>query len=331
MRLTAPQRLVYDAEKTIGGSISVMCGVMTVEHVCPEELVVEAIREIYRTNDVLNLRLDETGEEPVLYQTPAESHDIPVLHVNDPAELEPIGHTAATTPFDLSGPLSDLKAVVYPGGYGIVLRIHHLLGDAWSISLIANQINRFITGKPSTRYSYSSYANEEEAYFSSKRYQRDSSYFLDCFDRHPGAALPSSFEDADYAAAMLRLQLPETTRNALSAAAEKNDLTEASLLFGLFALYYAKSRGCPDAFFLGMLVLGRVSEKDLNTVGMYVNTVPVIAEPDYDAPLDENVRRFADSVLSVFRHQRYNYSRLIRDLKIQRGFTGKLFDTMVNY
>ena len=68
MHLTMSQRLIYDSEKTIGGCVAVMCGIMTVDKPCAEDELIGAIREIYRTNYALNLRLDESENEPVLYE-----------------------------------------------------------------------------------------------------------------------------------------------------------------------------------------------------------------------------------------------------------------------
>ncbi len=331
MKLTAPQRLIYDAEKYIGSSVSVMCGVMTVERPCPEARVVDAIRQIYRTNDALNLRLDDTGDEPVLYMTDPEAREIPVVRVDDVKELEAIGQAAAVTPFDLKGPLSDLRAVVYPGGYGIVLRVHHLLGDAWSMSLIGTQLNEIIEGKQSERYSFVEYAASRDEYLTSKRCAKDRAYFLERFDRCPEPVLFAGKSDENYDAAFLRLALSAGTRGALSAFARENDMTETALLFGLFALFFAKYRGCPDAFFIGMPVLGRVSEKDLHTVGMYVNTAPVLIRPDYRASLRDNLLAVSDEILSVFRHQRYNYGQLLRELRAAGRFSDRLYDVLVNF
>ena len=331
MKLTAPQRLIYDAEKYIGGSVSVMCGVMTVERPCPEARVVDAIRRIYRTNDALNLRLDDTGDEPVLYMTDPEEREIPVVRVDDVKELEAIGQAAAVTPFDLKGPLSDLRAVVYPGGYGIVLRVHHLLGDAWSMSLIGTQLNEILEGKASVRCSYLDYTAQEDAYLGSRRCERDRAFFLDRYASCPEPVLLADRTSEDYDADFLRLDMPAGTRKELTAFARENDVTETALLFGLFALFFAKYRGCPDAFFLGMPVLGRVSEKELRTVGMYVNLAPVLVRPDYRASLRENILAIADEILSVFRHQRYNYGQLLRELRETDRFSGRLYDVLVNY
>ena len=331
MELTAPQRLIYDAEKYIGGSVSVMCGVMTVDRACSEERVVAAIREIYRTNDALNMRLDDTGDEPELYMTNPEERMIPVVRVNDVKELEAIGQAAAVTPFDLKGPLSDLRAVIFPGGYGIVLRVHHLLGDAWSMSLIGTQLNEIIEGKTSVRYSYTDYTENEETYLQSARCRRDRDYFLQCFDAHRAPCFLKDTASEDYRAGILRMMLPHSLRCRLCDFAERNELSEFSVLFGITVLFFAKYRGCPNGFYLGTPVLGRVSEKELHTVGMYVNTAPVLIQPDYGASLLDNIRNTADALLSVFRHQKYNYGLFLRELRENRGFSGRLYDTLINF
>ena len=331
MKLTIAQRSVYDAEKSVGGSISVMCGIMTVERVYPKEDVVAAIREIYRTNDALNLRLDETGPEPELRPFPWEDRKIPVIEVSDPEELDRYGREAATTPFDLRGPLSDLRAVVWPGGYGILLRVHHLLGDAWSMSLIGTQLNELLEGKPSPRYSYTEYANEEAAYIGSPRYLKDRDFFLQSFDASPSPVLFCR-DDRNYGASAVRLPaVTEEMRAQLASALEGTEVSEFSYLFGLFSLLYAKYNGCPERFFLGMPVLGRVSNRSLRTVGMFTNTAPVPVSLDYNASLKENLIHIADSILSVFRHQRFNYSETLRALRESRQFDGPLYDTLINF
>ena len=243
MRLTASQRLVYDAEKYIGGSISVMCGIMTVQRFCPVAHVVSAIREIYRTNDVLNLRLDESGDEPLLYMTDPETQEIPIVRVDDPAALEELGRKTATTPLDLRGSLCVLSAIEFPGGYGMLLHVHHLLGDAWSMSLICNQLNEILEGKTSTRFSYTEFADAEAAYFNSKRGARDRAYFLNSFDAHSDVVCFSDKDADDYGAAIQRLTIPAETRAALASFAERVEITESALWLGLFALFFAKYKG----------------------------------------------------------------------------------------
>ncbi|MBE6741203.1 MAG: hypothetical protein E7570_02775, partial [Ruminococcaceae bacterium] len=132
MKLTKPQQLIYDIEKTIGGPVAVMCGIMTVDKLCPEEDVVAAIKKLYETNETLNYRLDVSAPEPQMYYKSPEDREVKVIRVESLSELDAIGKAEAAKPFDMNGWLSDLTAIIHPNGYGMVIKVHHLLGDAWS-------------------------------------------------------------------------------------------------------------------------------------------------------------------------------------------------------
>ena len=95
MRLTRPQMLIYNAEKYIGGSVSVMCGIMTASQACEREHLQEIIREIYRTNPALDMRLDETDRLPGLVLVHDEHTDVPVVVVDQPSKLDKIGQSLA--------------------------------------------------------------------------------------------------------------------------------------------------------------------------------------------------------------------------------------------
>ena len=331
MNLTKPQQLVYDAEKYIGGSIAVMCGIMTVDQVCPETQVVEAIQKIYETNFALNLKLDDSGAEPQMYYESPQSRTVSVVRVQQLSELEAIGQAAATTPFDMRGWLSELTAVIHPNGYGVIVKLHHLIGDAWSMSLIGTQLNAILEGSPCVRYSYETYINTEKEYLQGKRYERDRQFFLQAFQDCCEPVLLSDRQSGDYKAKRLRFSLSLTLRQSLLAYAEKEDSSEFACLLSAFAVLYGKLKNCASSFFLGMPVLNRMSETELNTVGMYVNIVPVPVQLDYDQPFAENLVCIQNSVFAAFKHQKFNYNDILKAIRAHCGFQGKLYDCAVNY
>ena len=331
MRLTRPQMLIYNAENYIGGSVSVMCGIMTVDCPCEQERLQGIIREIYRTNPALNMRLDETDDSPGFVVVPRAQTEIPVVTVDDVSELDAIGRDLAHTPFDIHGALSDLRGVLYPGGCGIILHFHHLIGDAWSASLIGTQFNELLSGRTVDRFDYSDYVKTEDEYLNSRRYQRDRDWFMTSFRSCQNAVLFRETNSSDYHTQTLRYTMNEKLQAHLTAFTKAVGMTEFECLFAIFSLFYAKYTGCPDGFYIGVPVVNRVTEQELNTVGMYVNTVPVPISPLYDQSLQENLEAIQDTVFSVFRHQRFNYNDFLQTLREEEHFEGRLYDTLFNY
>ncbi|MCR4593626.1 MAG: amino acid adenylation domain-containing protein, partial [Clostridiales bacterium] len=331
MNLTRPQQLIYDSEKIIGGSIAVMCGILTVDKVYPEAQVLEAIQKIYETNDALNYKLDESGAKPQMYYESPTGRKVNVIRVNQLHDLDAIGREVVTTPFDTHGWLSDLTAVFYPEGYGMIIKVHHLIGDAWSMSLIATQLNLILEGTPWVRYSYKEYLDSEEKYLNSKKYTRDREFFVDTFKQNSEPVLFSDKQSEGYRSEKLSWSISPQLRASLKKYIERTDISEFATLFGSFSVLYGRLKNCAESFYLGMPVLNRMSERELNTVGMYVNSVPVPVQLDYEKSIADNLQEIQDSVFEVFKHQKFNYNDILKALGEDFGFQGKLYDCTINY
>ncbi len=331
MNLTMPQHLIYDSEKLIGGSVAVMCGILTVDKTYPEGQVVAAIHKIYETNDALDYKLDDSGSEPQMYYEAPRGRTVNVIRVNNISELDEIGRMTAVTAFDLNSWLSDLTAVFYPDGCGIIIKVHHLLGDAWSMSLIANQFIAALEGNPCLRYSYKEYVDTEKEYLKSKKSDRDRQFFIQAFKHCSEPVTLSDKQCDDYRSDSILFSLSTQKRASLLAYAERTGNSEFACLFSAFAVLCSKLKNCAELFFLGMPVLNRFSEAEMNTVGMFVNTVPVPINLDFDKSFADNLQQVQDSIFSVFKHQKFNYNAILKAVGEEFGFQGKLYDCSVNY
>ena len=88
MRLTKPQRLVYDMEKYVGGSISVICGCFLMPVLYDVEVLKNAVNELFRLNDALRIRIVESGKETTQYIEEYRPIDVEVLHFENKEEFD---------------------------------------------------------------------------------------------------------------------------------------------------------------------------------------------------------------------------------------------------
>lgn len=65
-----------------------------------------------------------------------------------------------------------IKIVLIPGKIGLLAKLHHIISDAWTLSLIATQFNELIKGDGVQAFSYLDYIKEENEYVAGKRYQK---------------------------------------------------------------------------------------------------------------------------------------------------------------
>lgn len=65
----------------------------------------------------------------------------------------------------------------------MLVKLHHIIGDAWSLSLLGTQFNKLLNGDFFEAYSYADYVQTEEKYIQSKRYERDKNFFVEQFKK----------------------------------------------------------------------------------------------------------------------------------------------------
>lgn len=72
--------------------------------------------------------------------------NIPVLRFESKAEMDSYAEKYVKTPLDFYGNLCEISVVVLPEQYGLLVKLHHIIGDAWSLSLLGTQFNKLLNG-----------------------------------------------------------------------------------------------------------------------------------------------------------------------------------------
>ena len=87
MKLTKPQRLIYDMEKFAGGTIAVICGSILFEGKREISALQAAVNCLYRLNDALRIRIVETPDGVQQEITAYSEQTIPVLSFHSKTEM----------------------------------------------------------------------------------------------------------------------------------------------------------------------------------------------------------------------------------------------------
>jgi len=331
MILTKPQELIWDMERFAGGSVSVICSGMLRKGEQKESVLQAAANKLFLCNDALRTRICINGADVTQYTTQYTEQCIEVLRFPDMAGLRSYAEAYAQTPIKLTGPLCEMKILILPKQYGLLVKIHHIIADAWTMSLLATQFNKLLDGTVPECYSYQSYCEREAMYRNSRRYLRDKQFFGDLVKQQ---GTPVFIRNRDVST------LASKRKTFIISARDAGMIRDFSCrvncsVFSLFAVslaaYIARIYGVEDRFFVGTTVLNRMDRQEMNTAGMFVNTVPMLLTAKPDATFLENLESTEDMLLSVFRHQRYNYTELLKDMQAAKMSTGRLFDVILNY
>ncbi|MDO7888082.1 non-ribosomal peptide synthetase [Hymenobacter cheonanensis] len=214
-------------------------------------------------------------------------------------------------------------------------KIHHLIGDGWSFSLLLNAIafhykNLLETGVTEARhYSYAHYIQDDAAYYQSQQAEDDRAYWVQQFQGYSGLLQQQSTVSYAQKAQSKTLALPKETCALLKATADRHGVSLFQLIIGSLLLYFGKTRQQPTISF-GMPVLNRTNKLFKQTAGVFMNLLAVRFSLEEDASLAELLGGVKQKMREALRHQRYQYGNLVKDLA-RPGERAGLYDIRISY
>lgn len=331
MNLTKPQKLIYDMEKFAGGSINIICGSMVLPGEKDETDLVAAARRMVRHNDALRIRFCEDGGKAAQHIMEYAEPVIEVLRFDGKTELDSYAQDYAKIPLDFHDDLCELKVFTFPGHHGILAKLHHFIGDAWTLAMVGSQFGAFLNGEVPAAYSYCDYIENEAAYLESPRYANDRAFFLDQFKKCDEVTFLSEKHTDALSAARSTFVIDRERADQIKAYATQNKTSVYALFMTVLAIYINRIKMNTEKFYLGTAVLNRNGVREKNTMGMFVNTVPMLIELENDKSFAENLAEVSKTIFSVFRHQKFNYGDVLSAIHKEHNFSEKLYDVMLSY
>jgi len=328
--LTKPQKSIWNMEQFCGGSVANITGSLLFEAPVDVQALRGALNKTLEQCDSLRLRIQLQDGTPTQYIHSFAPCEFEVLDFADQSAFDMWITALARTPFELEHRLYKLFIFTIGAQTGVVLHLHHLTADAWTLNLLANTIMQNLKGEVTQRESYTEYLAEEQAYENSRRRAKDKEYFISCFEKCSEPVYLSDKQAATAEANRLSITIDKMASQSIQAFCDSNDISPYALFMNALATYLYRVKGA-QAMFVGTTVLNRAGHQAKNTPGLFINTVPVLMHIDESASVLENLHQNTEALSGVFRHQKYQYNDLLHDIREQYGAIDRLFDVMLNY
>ena len=330
MNLTKAQIQVYDMEKTIGGSIGNTCGIMLVNEPKESDVLRAAVNILYKKNDALRTRLFiENGRVSQCIQ-PYVPVEVEVLTFENKAQVHEYANAFARVPLDINGELVEIKGFRSKNFCGLLFKLHHIISDGWTASVLSTQFYKFLQGEDFKAYSYSEYVDTEKKYLDSNKHSDDVEFFTSLFKEKGEIVLFDETEAISKKSKRKTYILNKVFANRITAFANEHSLSPYSVFLSVVSLVYSMLKNSAENFYIGTIVLNRTNVAERNTVGMFVNTVPFLVDLKYDESFISNADRTAENVFSVFRHQKCNYVDVLKKIK-DTNVSNKWFDVTFSF
>ncbi len=313
---------------------------------CPDpEVLSSAFAELVARHDTLRLRFFERDGEPMQVMEP---HAIVPLRWFDLGDLTArlalmrsveIANVILQEPFDpVQPPLIRAAAIRLQGGEGlVVLAIHHLIADGRSIEILTRELVDLLAGRslaatPEVRFiDYAAWRERQP----SQRHDSARTYWRNRLSGDlPILDIPSDRPRPDTSSRRghtVPIHIPAATVERLSSVAREAGGTVFIALLAVYKRLLMRLSGQTDVI-VGTPLLGRELSEIENTVGMFVNTVPLRTDLSGEISFRRLLTRVRDTVIAAQDHRDMPFEQIVADLKGPRDLSlSPLFQTMFGF
>ncbi|MPY31192.1 amino acid adenylation domain-containing protein, partial [Streptomyces adustus] len=270
---------------------------------------------------------------------PAEAAVPLTVRTADEAELPALLRESAVRAFDLTSevPLRAELFALAPDEHVLLLVIHHIVGDGWSMGPLASDLATAYTTRqgggaptwpplPVTYGDYTLWQHEilGDEHDTDSVFARQVTYWTEALTGLPEQLqLPADRPRPaamSYGGDLLELRIDAELHAALAELARRSGATLFMVLQAALAALYTRL-GAGTDIVIGSPVAGRTDEALDDLVGFFVNTLVLRTDTSGDPSFAELLGRVRETALSAYAHQDVPFEHLVEALNPSRSLS----------
>lgn len=342
--LTNAQKSIWNTELFYNGSnINNICGTINIFEPLDFDALKKTIDLIIAEND--NFHAHFGIKDGCIYQDFKENVDynVDLVEISSKRDLRRIEKKMKSHIFDiLHSDLFEFKIFKYPDSTGgVIINIHHLISDSWTLGLIAKDVIKkyyyIINNLPiePNNVSYIDYINHEKKYLSSNKFEKDREFWKIYLENRPDSITIPNFKkitNQEFSSKAKRkiFHFPSSLIKKMNNFCHLHNISLFNLFMAVYSIYIGRINGSSD-FILGTPILNRTSINQKNTMGMFINTVPVRIKIEDDLDFSTFVSKIATNFTSIYRHQKYSYQNILEDIRKENSKVPNLYKVLLSY
>ncbi len=303
-------------------------------------VLTKALSEIVRRHQVLRSVFESGTSEAVQRVLPSAPMPLPCIDLRTlPAEVrdQRARQEAAAEcerPFDLeAGPLIRCRLLMLEDcRYVLVVNMHHIVSDGWSIELLVQQLTvlytAFLSSETSPlgelRIQYADFAHWQREWLGSDILASEITYWRQQLAGAPALLeLPTDWprpEKQAFRGAIASARLsPELNEPLLSVSRQQGATLFMTLLAG-FQVLLARHSGQSDVS-VGTPIAGRLHVELEALIGCFVNTLVLRSEMSEDPSFRQHLGEIRNTALGAYAHQQVPFEKLVEELEPERSLS----------
>ena len=339
--LTNPQKSIWYTEQFYqNSSINNIVGYLKIEKNTNFAALEKAFNLFIMNNDSFKLKFIIQNNEPKQYFSDFIYEKIEIIDLEDFSQLEEFEKSFPKKPFSLNDNLLFNPVILrFPNTAGIlVLSTHHLISDAWTMSLTLNEIydnyikltsnQDFVDEK---KPSYLDFIKSNSDYLSSEKFKKDKEYWSETFKTLPNIV---SFKNTEHSSSISSSRKVFNFNDSLIAKIDtfcvQNNISIYIFLLAIYGIYFRNIFNTPN-FVIGNPVLNRSNFKEKHTTGMFVSIMPFLFNITDSNSFVKFTEDLAVNQKKMYRHLKYPYHEILNQIHTDHNFTGNLYDIVFSY
>ncbi|MEU9332331.1 amino acid adenylation domain-containing protein [Streptomyces sp. NPDC048290] len=308
------------------------------------DLLDQALRTVVRRHEALRTTFREVDGELRQVVHPEPLDGLRRVRLGAESELADLAETAAAG-LDLdAGPLLTVHlAELGAEEHVLLLTVHHLVADGWSLAVLGDELGRAYTALtedrapelPALPLQYADYATWHREALDSGALAPHIAYWREQLD---GAAPLELRTDRlrparpSYRGALVRRRVPADVARRLHALGAEHAASPYTVLLTAFLVLLRRHSEQSDIT-VGSPVAGRGHSDVERLIGFFLHTVVVRAEVRDDAGFTELLQQVRRTVLDALDHQDAPFEAILAELDLPARGPSRtpLFDVMFNY
>jgi alpha-ketoglutarate-dependent taurine dioxygenase len=300
----------------------------------------QSFNEIIRRHEMLRSTFVTIEGNPAQIVNPSQPMSLPLVDLSglsrqqQQEQASRLSDEAGQRPFILSqGPLMRLFLLrLDESEHLAAVVMHHITSDAWSMSLLVEEIAKLYTsltfGKPSPipdlPFQYADFANWQKEWLKGKALQEQLQYWKERLDRRPlQIELPLDRKRSDtqaYQSGFQLFMIPQELAEALQSLSRQEAATMFMTFLAAFnvLLYRYTKQG-------DLLVGTPIANRDLpefeKLIGIFLDTVVVRAQVSPQLSFREFLGQIRQVALNAYAHKNLPFQRLVEELQPKRDKT----------
>jgi amino acid adenylation domain-containing protein/thioester reductase-like protein len=306
------------------------------------DVINNAVNTLIENNDAFRLHFTEENGYPVQAVIPHKHEAIPEYDMQGKTQekTDTFFKTLAQEPFTIElNNMYRFAAVKFDGGQsGIFFCLHHLICDAWSISLIGKEILHYLkqntaeNTETKPKPSFLDAVEAEQRYITSTQYEKDKVYWDAAFiDKPQICRIKEINETRDSKTNGYTRKLDNDFCHEINEYCIREDITPAVLFETAVIVYLHRTNEYATPVTIGVPVLNRYTTAEKNTIGMFISTAFLSVSVDKNGSIKDLQESITEKHIGVFRHQKYPISNVLQSIRAKDSDFSGMRDVVLSY